>query len=302
MGDRRREVVWTQWADIAVPEQFIALNPATTPLESSDLSEITFYMSPYMGGRAALEVTRRMPKLSTFQVPNAGYDDALEFLRPGMLLCNARGIHDASTAELALALAIGVRRGFADFATAQAAGEWRHRRYQSFADSRIAIVGAGSIARTLARYLEPFDVDVVMFSRRGDNGSLSMADFDCRLPSFDIVFLMLPLNSDSRHLFDHRRFALLKPGATLVNVARGEIVDTDALLDALHAGRITAGLDVTSPEPLPADHPLWKAPNCVISPHVGGDSTAFESRGRRLAEEQLRRLAAGEPLLNIVAG
>jgi phosphoglycerate dehydrogenase-like enzyme len=293
--------VWTQWEDLNVPPGFTKLSPADTSLESSDLSTITFYVPEYMGGRAVLEYSRKMTALQYLQVPNAGYDDAIEYLTPGVTLCNARGVHDVSTAELAMGLAITVRRGFSYFVTAQQEGSWAHKRFPSLNDSNIAIIGAGSISTTLQSYLAPYDVKVETFSRSGGNGSFMIADLDSKLSSYDIVFLVLPLNEDSRNMFDARRLALMKDGAVIVNVARGPIIDTAALIAELNSGRLYAGLDVTDPEPVPTGHPLWSAKNCIISPHVGGDSTAFESRGKRLVEEQLARLARGEELINIVA-
>ena len=293
--------VWTQWADLNTPAGFRALTPTNHDLESSDLSEITFYVPQYMGGRKALEYTSKMSHLAILQVPNAGYDDALEFLKPGLVLCNARGVHDASTAELAMALALASRRGFYDFARAQQASSWEPKRYSSFNDSKIGIIGAGSIAKTLGRYLSPYDVDVKYFSRSGSDGSHTMLELDSHLPDLDIIFLVLPLNSDSKHLMNAERLGKMKDGAVLVNVGRGPIIETDALVAELNSGRIYAGLDVTDPEPLPSNHPLWGAKNLILSPHVGGNSTAFDSRAKKLIEEQLRRLHDGEDLLNIVA-
>lgn len=293
--------VWTQWEDLVVPEGMKKLTPSNCPLDSSDLSEITFYMPQYMGGRKALEYSQGMTNLKYFQVPNAGFDDALEFLKPGMILCNARGVHDASTAELAVALAIGSRRGFHDFAIAQSDGKWNHRRFASFNDSKIGIVGAGSIGQTLRGYLTPYDVQIISFSRSGTNGSVKISEFDGILPTLDFVFLVLPLNDESKNFMNAQRLALMKNGSVLINISRGAIVDTEALVAELNSGRIFAGLDVTNPEPLPDGHPLWSAENCIITPHVGGDSTAFESRGKHLVEEQLQLLASGQELKNIVA-
>ncbi len=293
--------VWTQWEDLNVPTGIEALNPSNFPLDSSDLSQITFYVAPYMSGRKGLEYTNSMSSLKYLQVPNAGFDDALEFLKPGVTLCNARGVHDASTAELAVALAISSRRGFYDFAQAQAAGKWAGKRYPSFNDSKIGIIGAGSIAKTLAGYLAPYDVEITFFSRSGSDGSVKIVDLDAHLPQLDIVFLVLPLNAESKHLFNKERLAKMKDGAVLVNVGRGPIVDTDALVSELNSGRIFAGLDVTDPEPLPEAHPLWSAKNLILSPHVGGNSTAFDSRAKKLISSQLERLARGEEPLNIVA-
>jgi phosphoglycerate dehydrogenase-like enzyme len=301
MSQNFEHVAWTQWEDIQVPAGVKALNPKNFPLGESDLSQITFYVAPYMGGRKALEWSSSMPNLKILQVPNAGFDDALEFLRPGMTLCNARGVHDASTAELAIALAISTRRGFYDFARAQQAGKWAPKRYESFNDSKIGIIGAGSIARTLASYLSPYDVEISFFSRSGSDGAIPISDLDAHFPHLDILFLVLPLNAQSKHLINKKRLKLMKDGAVLVNVGRGPIVDTEALVEELNTGRIFAGLDVTDPEPLTEGHPLWSAKNLILSPHVGGNSTAFDSRAKKLIEKQLNLISKGEEPENIVA-
>ena len=293
-------VVWTQWDDLNVPSKFKRLSPATNPAETSDLSEVTFYVPTYMGGRPALELTKKMPNLKILQVPNAGYDDALEFLRPGITLCNGRGIHDDSTAELAVGLTIASLRGFATFVRDQDKGEWVNKNYDSINDRKIGIVGFGSIGTTIARMLSGFSVEIVAFTQSGRDNTIAITDLDKHLPSLDVVILILPLTKESKHLFDARRLALMKDGALLVNVARGPIVDTDALVKELNSGRITAGLDVTDPEPLPKGHPLWSAKGVLISPHVGGNSSAFEKRARRLIESQLNLLAQGKPLNNVI--
>ena len=293
-------VVWTQWDDLNVPSKFKRLSPATNPAETSDLSEVTFYVPTYLGGRPALELTKKMPNLKVLQVPNAGYDDAMEFLRPGITLCNGRGIHDDSTAELAVGLTIASLRGFATFVRDQDKGEWVNKNYDSINDRKIGIVGFGSIGTTIARMLSGFSVEIVAFTQSGRDNTIAITDLDKHLPSLDVVILILPLTKESKHLFDARRLALMKDGALLVNVARGPIVDTDALVKELNSGRITAGLDVTDPEPLPKGHPLWSAKGVLISPHVGGNSSAFEKRARRLIESQLNLLAQGKPLNNVI--
>jgi len=296
------QAVWTQWEDIKVPEGMKRLSPSTTPLDSSDLSEVTFYVPAYMSGRAGLEPTKAMSNLRVLQMLNAGYDDALEFLRPEVILCNGRGIHDASTAELAIGMTISSLRGFPDFVHSQGLQQWNHSPYRSMIDRKVGIVGFGSIGRMIARNLSGFEVQVVGFSQTGSNGSVPIDELDSYLPTLDVVILILPLTDETRHLFDARRLALLKSGALLVNVARGPIVDTDALIAQLNSGRITAALDVTDPEPLPVGHPLWSAKGVFISPHVGGDTSAFEPRARKLIEAQLQRFATGGPLQNIVVG
>jgi phosphoglycerate dehydrogenase-like enzyme len=253
-----------------------------------------------MGGRAALELTKQMPNLKILQMPNAGYDDAMEFVRPGMTLCNGRSIHDDSTAELAVGLTIASLRGFAEFVRNQDKGKWVHTREKSINDRKIGVIGFGSIGSTVARMLAGFSVEIMPFTQSGRDNTTPISELDKHLPSLDVVILILPLTKESKHLFDARRLALMKDGALLVNVARGPIVDTDALVKELNSGRITAALDVTDPEPLPVGHPLWSAKGVLISPHVGGNTTAFEPRARRLIKSQLELLAAGKPLNNII--
>ena len=294
--------IWTEFSDLVIPASLEAFPIRGEFPESEILSSIQFYVPPYMSGARALEPISRMSSLQVIQSPNAGVDDLLEILPPGVTLCNAKGVHEASTAELAIGLAISARRGFATFMANQSKGEWVHERRNALTDSRVGIVGMGSIGSLIARQLEVFNVEVIGFSRSGNNASKTMADFDELLPTLDVVILILPLNEQSRHLMNRARIDSMKTGATLINMARGPVVDTDALMDALHRGHITAGLDVTDPEPLPQGHPLWSAPNVIITPHVGGDSSAFNPRVLALIESQLRCFETGKPLANIVAG
>jgi len=293
--------VWTQWDDLTAPAGITLLSPENFPLDSSDLSQIDFYVPLYMGGAKALSYAAQMPNLKTLQMLNAGYDDALAYLRPGLTLCNARGVHDASTAELAVGLAIASRRGFPEFMREQIAGRWSHHRTSALSDSKIGIIGYGSIGKKIAKNLSGFEVFITAFTQSGRDGSLTIDQLDAHLPALDIIILILPLSDSSRHLFNAKRIAAMKDGALLINVARGLVVETDALVKELNSGRIFAALDVTDPEPLPAGHPLWSAKNLLLVPHVGGNSDAFEPRGRALVESQLQLLAAGAPLEHVVA-
>ena len=294
-------VAWTQWSDLKVPDGITLRSPKDFPLDTSDLSEINFYVPSYMGGAAALSYAAKMPNLKVLQMPNAGYDDALAYVRPGLTLCNASGVHDASTAELAVGLALASRRGFPEFIRDQIAGTWDHRRFTSLSDSNIGVIGFGSIGKQVVKNLSGFDVNVTSFSKSGRDGSVKIEELDKHLPNLDIVILILPLTDESRHMFNQERLAKMKDGALIINVARGPIIETDALIAELNSGRLFAALDVTDPEPLPAGHRLWSAKNLLLVPHVGGNSTAFEPRGRRLVESQLALLAEGKTLNNIVA-
>lgn len=294
-------VIWTQWDDLNLPAGVTHLPTDGIAPSDSDLEKIEFYVPRYMGGPAAIAMIPDMKNLRVIQSPNAGVDDVLKIRPAGVTLCNAAGVHDASTAELAVALAIASRRGFAAFAADQVAQRWGHERNASLTDSNVAIVGYGNIGKMIGKMLFNFEVTVTAFSRSGKDGALTFDHFDRLLPTFDVIILIVPLNDQTQHLMNASRLAAMKDGAALVNVARGPVVDTDALIAELNSGRITAGLDVTDPEPLPAGHPLWRARNVIITPHVGGDSEAFIPRGRKLVEEQLARYASGQPLLHIVA-
>ena len=295
-------MIWSEFSDLVIPNSLQTL-PIQGDFPHSDvLSKITFYVLPYMSDLRAIQPIAEMTSLQVIQSPNAGVDELSAILPNGVTLCNARGVHDASTAELAIGLTISVRRGFADFMINQRQGIWNHERHNSLVDSRVGIVGMGSIGSLIARHLEVFDVEVIGFTRTGSNGTKTMSDFDKLLPTLDVLILILPLTPESYHLMNRERIQSMKAGATLINVARGGIVDTDALVDALNSGKISAGLDVTDPEPLPQGHRLWNSPNVIITPHVGGDSSAFNTRIRALLESQLNKFATGQPLANIVAG
>jgi len=293
--------IWTQWDDLNLPAGVTHLPTDGIAPAASDLDSIDFYVPRYMGGPAAIAMIPNMKNLKVIQSPNAGVDDVLKIRPAGVTLCNAAGVHDASTAELAVALSIASRRGFAAFARDQQDQRWGHERMSSLTDSNIAIVGYGNIGKTIAAMLGNFEVTITAFSKSGRDGALTLDNFDRLLPTFDVIILIVPLNDQTHHLMNAKRLAAMKDGAALINVARGPVVDTDALIAELNSGRITAGLDVTDPEPLPAGHPLWSAKNVIITPHVGGDSAAFIPRGRKLVEEQIARFASGQPLLHIVA-
>jgi len=293
-------VVWTQWDDLNVPKIFKKLSPKLSPIDRSDLSKITFYVPTYPAGKTDLEPVRGMQNLKVLQLQTAGFEMALQYLNPNITLCNGKGIHDDSTAELAIGLTIASLRGFPNFIRRQDREEWLFTKEKSINDLKVGIVGFGSIGSTIARILSGFKVEIVAFTQSGRENTFSISDLDKHLPTLDVVILILPLTKESKHLFDARRLSLMKDGALLVNVARGQIVDTDALIKELNSGRITAALDVTDPEPLPKGHPLWSAKGVLISPHIGGSTSIFEKRAKNLIESQLNLLAEGKPLNNVI--
>lgn len=247
-----------------------------------------------------LTVLAHLPRLRVVQTLTAGYEHVLPFLPDGVTLCNGRGIHETSTSELAMTLILASLRGVPDFVRAQGRGEWVYGPRPALADRRVLILGYGAIGAALEARLAPFEVEVVRVASSARPGVHGVDELPALLPDVDVVVLLVPLTDATLGLVDADFLARMKPGALLVNVARGAVVDTEALLAALGEGRVTAALDVTDPEPLPADHPLWTAPGVLISPHVGGASSAMWPRAYRVVREQLARFAAGEPLANVV--
>lgn len=268
----------------------------------ASVAEVEFYVPPYRFTPSDNELMKLMPRLQVVQTVTAGVDHVRPYVPDGVLLCNGRGIHNASTAELAVGLVIASLRGIPGFVRAQDRGEWRPIRARSLADRTVLIVGYGDIGAAVEERLGGFEVDMVRVARRAREGVHGFDELDDLLPHADVVILIVPITDETRGMVDRDFLARMKDDALLVNVARGPVVDTDALVEALHTKRIHAALDVTDPEPLPAGHPLWSAPNLLVSPHVGGASSAMWPRAYRLVREQLERFAAGEPLANVMDG
>jgi phosphoglycerate dehydrogenase-like enzyme len=268
----------------------------------TDLGDVDFYTPRYLGRRPTLELIHDLPSLRVLQVLTAGVDNLRPYLRDGITLCNAKGLHDASTAELTVALMLASLRDLPDFVRAQDAGEWSFRFTQALADRTVLIVGYGAVGAAIERRLAGFECSVLRVARSARDGVAGMDELPQLLPKADVVVLIVPMTDETQGMADAKFLAQMKDGALLVNVARGPVADTDALLAELSSGRLKAAVDVTDPEPLPADHPLWKAPGLIVSPHVGGASSAFHPRAVRLVRDQLHRFAAGDPLANIVTG
>lgn len=290
--------VWVPYAEV-VPQLPAGLSvdvygggkspPAT-------IDEVEFYVTPYRLDDKPVALIPRMPNLRVVQTLTAGIDHVLPYLREGLVLCNAGGLHDTSTAELAVTLTLSALRGIPGFVRDQDSRRWRPVRNDALADKTVLIVGYGGIGRAIERRLAGFEVGVLRVARHAREGVATPAALPELLPRADVVILCTPLTPETRGMVDKDFLARMRDGALLVNVARGPVVDTAALLAELTSGRLRAALDVTDPEPPPPDHPLWAAPNLLVSPHVGGNSSAFLPRAHRLIVEQLRRYAAGKPL------
>jgi len=306
-------LAWVPYADRAEAERRLGPVPAGLDLDfyradgdalPDSIGEVAFYVLPYMKGAGVLAKAAEMARLQVVQTLTAGYEEFLPLVPPAVTLCNAAGLHDTSTAELAIALALASGRHLDRFARNQETGAWRPVLGRALADQRVLIIGYGHIGEAIERRLHGFEVaSVTRVARRRRPGPPevhAIEDLHRLLPRADVVFLIAPHTAETDGMIGAAELALLPDGALLVNVARGRLVDTDALVAELSTGRIRAALDVTDPEPLPADHPLWRQPGVLISPHVGGASSAFAPRADRLIAAQLKRFAAGEPLANVV--
>jgi phosphoglycerate dehydrogenase-like enzyme len=241
-----------------------------------------------------------LPRLEVVQLFSAGYEDWIPSLPPGVALANGRGIHGASTAELAVAGVLALVRGLPFYVGEQASHRWTPERRGEIAGRRALVLGAGDIGTRVAQVLDVLGAEAVRVGRNARDGIRGINALDSLLPSAEIVVLALPHTPDTDLLVNDQFLAALPDGAILANVARGRIVDTDALVGHLRRGRISAFLDVVDPEPLPPQHPIWDLPNVLITPHVGGGTNHWRERGAELVHEQLRRYVQGLPLINIV--
>ncbi len=239
-------------------------------------------------------------RLRVIQTLSAGVDWLTGRVPERVKVCNARGIYDRPLAEWVLGAILAMQRGHIRSRDQQAKAEWEFFEPDELEGRRVVILGLGSIGGAIAARLSPFGVEILGVGRVARDGVRGLAELDEVLPLADILVAMLPLTSATAGLLDARRLALLPDGALIVNAGRGATLVTDALVPELASGRLRAALDVVDPEPLPKEHPLWALPNVLISPHMAGDSPSTTIRCFQLAGDQVRRFAAGEPLLNEV--
>lgn len=268
----------------------------------ASIDQVEIYVPTYMGSGAVYEIIQMMPKLRYIQLLTAGVDKVTPYMREGITLCNARGVHDLGTAEHTLGLILASMRGIVE--TARAGNEgWRTRRIRpTLFNSAVTIVGAGSIGREIGRLIDALGGKVTFVSRSGSNGTIAFDQADDVIRSADVVVAVVPLTDETRSIFNASFFAKLKDGSLFVNVARGEVVDQKAMIEALKSGRFNAALDVVTPEPLPSDSELWAMQNVIITPHVGGATKSFFYKGIALIEENLSRISKGLEPVNVIRG
>jgi phosphoglycerate dehydrogenase-like enzyme len=297
------------------------------PEEPEGQSEVDFWFAA-MPPRILRRQWPHLKGVRVVQAPWAGVDTLLKIFPPEVTLCDARGVHEIPTSEWVVAVILAMEKFLPLFIDMQRQGKWATGQQgnqidgpvpapakvpppaiknppapiRDVAGSTVLIVGYGSIGQAIEARLTPFGAKFLRVARSAREGVSPVSMLDDLLGKADVVVLTVPLTSETRHMIDSRRLAKMKAGALLVNASRGAIVETDALLRALSEKRIRAALDVTDPEPLPPHHPLWWAPNLLITPHVAGDSASFMKRALKLASEQAERFSRGEPLLNVVNG
>jgi phosphoglycerate dehydrogenase-like enzyme len=299
----------TEWIEMVGPVAGVEAVPWDITSEPPRRDEIEVVVPPYIGSREPLARLAALPSLRAVQLLTAGYDDVLPLVPPGVVLANAGGVHDASTAELAVGLMLATLRGFPQMVRGQDQSRWVPVGGRpALADKRVLVLGYGSIGRAVARRITGFEVSLTAVASRAREGDdlvdrvHGIDELHELLPQHDVVVVIVPLSEATTGLVDRAFLAAMPDGGLLVNVARGKVVDTDALVEATATGRIMAALDVTDPEPLPDGHPLWHCPGVFITPHVGGDTSAFTPRAVRLVREQLTALVNGEQLRNVVNG
>ncbi|MGP3533421.1 2-hydroxyacid dehydrogenase [Microbacterium sp. RD1] len=260
---------------------------------------------PYMGLTAVLKRLDGI-EVGLIQSQSIGYDGVEDVLPPDRTFANASSVHETSTAELAVALTLAAQRGIPTFVRNQARARWAPLFADSLADGRVTLLGFGGVGKAIATRLAGFEVQlraIARHSRVEDGVAVSaLDDLHSVLAATDVLIASLPGGQATQHLLDDTALSALPDGALVVNVGRGTLIDTDALVDHVARGRLRAALDVTDPEPLPDDHPLWSLDGVLIAPHVGGASSAMRPRIARLVRTQIERMRAGEAPLNVVLG
>jgi phosphoglycerate dehydrogenase-like enzyme len=294
----------------------------TVPNQPDRDLDVEFWIAPPFMKHAA-QAWPRLRGVRVVQSTLAGVDALRRLVPAGVILCDARGVHTIPTAEWAVTAILASYKYLPFYDDLRRNAAWSRRweaedRYRTLHATdkrfyppvlleelhgkRVLIVGYGDIGAAIEARLAAFGVEILRVARSARPGVAPIARLPELLPQADAIVLVVPMTAETAGLIGAREIALMKQGALLVNVARGPVADTGALLAALQSGRIRAALDVTDPEPLPDGHPLWSAPNLLLTPHVAGSTDMFMDRAMRLAAKQVGRYLRGEPLENVVSG
>ena len=273
--------------------------------ECDDLAELSlavigdadFVVLPYEGSSLTIqEAIGRMRSVKVIQTLTAGFDNVQPFVPADVTLCNAAGVHDDATSELAVLLTLSALRDMPRSFKAQQDHHWETYFARSLADKTVLLIGYGNVGKAAEKRLLGFGCKVIPVARTARDHVHAISELPNLIHTADVVMLIVPNNPGTVNLVDAKFLASMKDDSVLVNVARGVVVDTDALVAELRTGRISAALDVTEPEPLPADHPLWSLPNVIITSHNGGEGDVFWNRARTRIHSQFDLWLAGKPL------
>jgi len=305
-------LVWVPTAEIAAaldglpgapPPDVEVVVPDGTALPAT-AGQVEFYVPPFFPAQPAIAAIRELPKLAVVQALTAGVDRLRPEIPAGVTLCNARGVHDASTAEWVVGAMLAALREFPFFAREQAAQRWSYHFTDCLAGKTVLIVGYGSIGGAVERRLAGFEVSVLRVARsaRPEAGVAPVSELSRLLPAADVVVLLAPVTAETIGMVDAAFLTRMKDGALLVNAARGSLAVTDALVAEARSGRLRLALDVTEPEPLPAGHPLWDLPGVFITPHEGASTPVSMARMAAYVRDQASRFLTGQPLENVIAG
>jgi phosphoglycerate dehydrogenase-like enzyme len=284
-----------------IPELHVVRYEPDEPFPAS-AQQADVLVPPFLSGSDFIERALRLRRLRMVQLLTVGAEAWVGRLPDGVILSSCRGARSVPTAEWVQMVLIAQFRGLLGFLADSRQGRWQPRATRGLFGRRVLIVGAGDVGRTIAARLTASDCLVTLVGRRGADGVYPVSALPELLGEHDAVVLVVPLTEQTRGMVDAKFLAAMPDGALLVNAARGPIVDTDALLAELRSGRLSAALDVTDPEPLPPDHPLWSVPDVIITPHIAGTVYGIYERAYRVVAEQIAAFAAGEVPPNLVRG
>ena len=281
-------------------------------LSSECVSKETLYDSDVIFGWPPSELLVDLPNLKWLHLPSAGsdsYNKASVFSNPDIIVTKSSGTFGIPISESIIGMMITLSRNFLPYYDNQKKNSWTQIRaeYPDIFNSTVFVLGLGNIGTELCKRLSGFDCNIIGFRNNPSTPCeyadevLPVSEFRNRLPEADFIAICLPGTSETKNLISFDEFKLMKSSAIIANIGRGSIINTDALIDALNTNKIGgAGLDVTDPEPLPPDHPLWKAKNVLITPHVSAASRHNKIRRLMIFADLIKRYQNGQPLYNIV--
>ena len=299
-----RHIVAPDWIvrDYAFPAD-VQITECDDLAELSDdvISNAEFVVLPYEGSSISIEeAIARMANVKVIQTLTAGFDNVQPYMPADVTLCNAAGVHDDATSELAVLLTLSALRDMPRSFKAQQEHHWETYFSRSLADKTVLLIGYGNVGKAAEKRLLGFGCKVIPVARTARDHVHAISELPKLIPSADVVMLIVPNNPGTVNLVDAKFLASMKDDSVLVNVARGVVVDTEALMAELSTGRISAALDVTEPEPLPADHQLWSMPNVIITSHNGGEGDVFWDRARTRIHSQFDLWLEDQPLQCVI--